>query len=90
MLGVVYLHTRTEDGGDLYCTRFAEPHQEHLDINNWYEENWFTQNRVRLLGTSSVYRVPTKPVNGTAWTWWSRTAAWGRMFRSTRIRSRNS
>ncbi len=64
VLGVVYLHTRTEDGGDLYCTRFAEPHQDHLDIRNWYEESWFTKNRVRLLGTSSVYRVPTKPVNG--------------------------
>jgi hypothetical protein len=66
VLGVVYLHTRTEDGGDLYCTRFAEPHQEHLDIRNWYEESWFTQNRVRLLGTSSVYRVPTRLVNGSS------------------------
>jgi hypothetical protein len=66
VLGVVYLHSKTEDGGDLYLTRFAEPHQEHLDINNWYEESWFTANRVRLLGTSSVYRVPTKPVNGTS------------------------
>jgi hypothetical protein len=66
VLGVVYLHTRTEDGGDLYCTRFAEPHQEHLDIKNWYEESWFTEHRVRLLGTSSVYRVPTRPVNGTS------------------------
>ena len=64
VLGVVYLHTRTEDGGDLYFTRFAEPHQEHLDIRNWHEEDWFTRKRVRLLGTSSVYRVPTKPVNG--------------------------
>jgi hypothetical protein len=66
VLGVVYLHTRTEDGGDLYCTRFAEPHQDHLEINNWYEESWFTEHRVRLLGTSSVYRVPTRPVNGTS------------------------
>ncbi len=66
VLGVVYLHTRTEDGGDLYCTRHAEPHQEHLDIKNWYEESWFTMHRVRLLGTSSVYRVPTRPVGGTS------------------------
>ncbi len=66
VLGVVYLHTKTEDGGDLYSTRFAEPLQEHLHINNWYEETWFTEHRVRLLGTSSVYRVPTKPVNGTS------------------------
>jgi hypothetical protein len=65
VLGVVYLHRKTEDGGDLYLTRFAEPHQEHLEISNWYEESWFAQHRVRLLGTSSVYRVPTRRVNGT-------------------------
>ena len=64
VLGVVYLHTKTKDGGDLYLTRFAESHQEHLDIKNWYEEAWFTKHRVRLLGTSSVYRVPTRRVNG--------------------------
>jgi hypothetical protein len=66
VLGVVYLHTKTEDGGDLYFTRFAEPHQENLNIKNWYEEGWFTRHRVRLLGTSSVYRVPTRRVNGTS------------------------
>ena len=64
VLGVVYLHTKTADGGDLYLTRFAEPRQDHLDINNWYEESWFNANRIRLPGTSSVYRVPTRPVNG--------------------------
>jgi len=66
VLGVVYLHTKTEDGGDLYLTRFAEPHQEHLQIENWYEESWFAKHRVRLLGTSSVYRVPTRRINGTS------------------------
>ncbi len=66
VLGVVYLHSKTEDGGDLYLTRHAEPHQQHLSIGNWYEDAWFNQNKVRLLGTSSVYRVPTRPVNGTS------------------------
>ena len=66
VLGVVYLHRKTEDGGDLYLTRFAEPHQEHLEIQNWYEESWFAKHRVRLLGTSSVYRVPTRQINGTS------------------------
>ncbi len=66
VLGVVYLHTKTEDGGDLYLTRFAEPHEEHLEIKNWFEEGWFTKHRVRLLGTSSVYRVPTRRINGTS------------------------
>ena len=66
VLGVVYLHSKTEDGGDLYCTRFAEPHQKHLEVKNWYEDVWFTKHRVRLLGTSSVFRVPTRKVNGTS------------------------
>jgi len=66
VLGVVYLHRKTEDGGDLYLTRFAEPHQEHLEIQNWYEESWFAKHRVRLLGTSSVYRVPTRQIHGTS------------------------
>jgi hypothetical protein len=66
VLGVVYLHIKTEDGGDLYFTRYAEPHQEHLDIKNWYEEAWFARHRVKLLGTSSVYRVPTRRVHGTS------------------------
>jgi hypothetical protein len=65
VLGVVYFHSKTEDGGDLYLTRHAEPHAEHLEINNWYEEGWFTKHRVKLLGTSSVYKVPTRTVNGT-------------------------
>jgi len=64
VLGVVYLHTKTEDGGDLYLTRFAEQHQEHLAIRNWYEESWFEKHRVKLLGTSTVYRVPTRQIDG--------------------------
>jgi hypothetical protein len=66
VLGVVYYHSRTEDGGDLYLTRHAEPHREHLEIRNWYEENWFAKHRVKLLGTSSVYRVPTRRIGGTS------------------------
>ena len=33
VLGVVYVHTKTSDGGDLYLTRFAEKYPwAHLDI----------------------------------------------------------
>lgn len=64
VLGVVYVHTKTSDGGDLYLTRFAEPYEEHFEIKNWYEKNWFDEHKTRLKGTSSVYRVPTKEVNG--------------------------
>ncbi len=64
VLGVVYVHTKTSDGGDLYLTRFAAPYHEHFEIKNWYERDWFNEKRVRLIGTSSVYRVPTKEVQG--------------------------
>ena len=64
VLQVVYSHTKTSDGGDLYLTRFAEPYREHFEIHNWYERDWFNKHGVRLIGTSSVYRVPTREVNG--------------------------
>ncbi len=64
VLGVVYVHTKTSDGGDLYLTRFAEPYQEHFEIENWYERDWFDTHKIRLIGTSSVYRVPTKEIAG--------------------------
>jgi len=64
VLGVVYAHTQTSDGGDLYLTPCGLPYADLLQIENWYEKSWFTLNRVRLTGTSSVFRVPTKVVNG--------------------------
>lgn len=64
VLGVVYVHTRSSDGGDLYLTRHAEHYQEHFDLKNWYEKSWFKEHRIRLQGTSSVYRVPTREVGG--------------------------
>ncbi len=64
VLRVVYAHMKSSDGGDLYLTRFAEPYLEHFQIENWYEKTWFNKHKIRLIGTSSVYRVPTKQVNG--------------------------
>jgi hypothetical protein len=64
VLGVVYVHTKTSDGGDLYLTRFAEPRHEHFEVENWYERDWFNTHKIRLIGTSSVYKVPTKEING--------------------------
>jgi hypothetical protein len=64
VLGVVYVHTKTGDGGDLYLTRFAESCPEHFEIENWYERDWFDTYKVRLIGTSSVYKVPTKEIRG--------------------------
>ena len=64
VLGVVYVHTKTSDGGDLYMTRYAEQYQKHFDIGNWYDPEWFNTHKIRLEGTGSVYRVPTKEVDG--------------------------
>lgn len=64
VLGVVYSHWKTADGGDLYLTRYGMRYAPLLHIENWYDPEWFFAHRERLNGTSAVYRVPTKPVNG--------------------------
>lgn len=62
MLGVDYWHFRTSDGGDLYTTKYGLPFVEQLLPENWFERKWFDQNRERLIGTSTVYKVQTKTV----------------------------
>lgn len=64
VLGVDYVHVRTDDGGDLYLTRHGVPYIEHLKPANWHDSEWFEARRKRLEGTSVVFKVPTKPVNG--------------------------
>jgi len=64
LLGVDYRHYKTVDGSELYLTRFGLPFLKHLAPQNWYATEWFAQHRVRLEGTSTIYRIPTKPVNG--------------------------
>lgn len=64
LLGVDYLHTRTADLGDLYLTRHGAPFREHLLPENWYDPAWFEQNREKLIGTGTVYRVRTRPIRG--------------------------
>ncbi len=64
ILGVNYAHVITEDDGELYLTEHGVPLYDHLKPENWYDRDWFTQHRVRLEGTSTVYRVPTQPVPG--------------------------
>lgn len=64
LLGVDYSHLKTKDGGDLYLTQFGRPFWRYLQPDNWYEHDWFAANRQRLEGTSTVYRVPTRPVSG--------------------------
>lgn len=64
ILGVTYSHLKPEQGGDLYLTRFGIQLEEQLRLENWYEREWFKANRERLDGTSAVFRVRTKPVDG--------------------------
>src|SRR6267378_3371464 len=64
LLGVDYLHLQAADGSELYLTRFGAPFREQLLPENWYESEWFAAKRTRLLGTSFVYRLPSKPVHG--------------------------
>ncbi|HEY5910928.1 MAG TPA: hypothetical protein VJA21_10035 [Verrucomicrobiae bacterium] len=64
LLGVDYVHVPTQNGGDLYLTRLGLPFLEHLRLENWREDVWFEKKRERLQGTSVVYRVPTRAVNG--------------------------
>jgi hypothetical protein len=64
LLGVDYAHLPTGDGGDLYVTWDGLHRLDYLLLENWLEREWFKAKRERLPGTSTVYRLPTKPVNG--------------------------
>jgi len=64
LLGVSYMHLPTRDGGDLYLTRYGQPFWKHLLPRNWYTKEWFEAKRQRLVGTSLVYRVPTRRIRG--------------------------
>jgi hypothetical protein len=66
LLGVDYYRLKTSDGGEIYLTRFGLPFWKNLLPENWYAPDWFEAKRERLEGTSMVYRVPTRAVQGTA------------------------
>ena len=64
VLDLVYVHHKSGDGGDMYFTRFGLSCAAQLALENWYEREWFSQHAQRLQGTSSVFRVPTREVDG--------------------------
>ena len=66
LLGVEYFHMKTRDGGDLYLTHFGAPFWRLLLPENWHARDWFEAKGERLEGTSMVYKVPTRVVDGTA------------------------
>jgi hypothetical protein len=64
VMGVDYIHTQTENGGDLYLTSEGFAHAEHLQPDNWYDLAWFRKHREVLEGTGAVYASPSKPIDG--------------------------
>ena len=66
LLGVDYWKHCPATGGELYLTRYGRPFLGQLDPGQWYEPGWFESHRQRLLGTSVIYRVATRPVDGRA------------------------
>lgn len=65
VLGVKYLHLCMEDGSDLYITRYGLPFTKCLmPENHWADEAWMKEHGVRLPGTSALYRVRTKSIDG--------------------------
>ena len=64
VLGVDYIHTGTENGGDLYLTSEGFAHADHLQPDNWYDLEWFRKHREVLEGTGAVYASPSKPIDG--------------------------
>ena len=77
VLGVKYLHLRMEEGTDLYLTEYGLPFTKCLlPENHWCDEAWRDSHSERLAGTSALYRVTTKEVDG-----WSKDIVikWNRM-----------
>jgi len=62
--GIEYKHLKPLNGGDLYLTGFGAAVLRCLLPENWYEKGYFHRKGTRLLGTSSVYKVTTRPVFG--------------------------
>ncbi len=59
VLGVPYVHVRTNDGDDLFLTERGWPWLAELLPNNWYRNGTYKKAGTRLrFSTGAVYRVP--------------------------------
>lgn len=64
VLGVEYLRLPLPTG-DLFVTRDGLPFLKLLDPQNyWLDKAWFETHSQRLSGTSSIYKIRTKEVDG--------------------------
>lgn len=62
---VEYVHLTLSNNDDLYVTQFGIHCLENLKPHNHCnDKDWFHKNSEKLSGTSSVYRVRTRNVNG--------------------------
>ena len=65
VLGVEYVHLRLANEDDFYITRYGLPFIENLKPENFLaDKQWFKENSTRLKGTSCVFKVRTKEVEG--------------------------
>ena len=65
VFGVNYTHIKFLNDDDLYVTIHGLPLIENLKPENvLLDQDWFRNNSVRLSGTSCLYRVKTKEVQG--------------------------
>jgi len=65
VMGVDYLHLQLADGSDLYLTEYGRPFSRQLlPESHCGDKDWFADHMVILAGTSVIYRVTTKEVDG--------------------------
>jgi len=65
VFGVDYYHLSLLSGDDLYVTEHGLPFVENLLPENfWTDKEWFKEHSEKLRGTSTLYKVTTKEVNG--------------------------
>ncbi len=65
VMDVEYVHLSLPDGDELYLTGYGLPFAEQLLPGQfWTDTSWFRAHSERLSGTSTLYRIRTKPVAG--------------------------
>jgi hypothetical protein len=65
VFGVDYHHLRLPGGEDLYVTKFGLPFIGNLLPENfWTDNKWFRGHSEKLRGTSTLYKITTKEVEG--------------------------
>jgi len=65
VFGVDYYHLSLPSGDDLYVTEYGLPFVENLLPENfWTDKGWFKTHSEKLRGTSTIYKITTKEVNG--------------------------